>query len=346
MRRYPLAVLLLVGTLCLGLGSGLTLAIRALATDEKYRIAQVERVEGTAAREGHESQLERVEGAAAREGCESQHSPQTLTADREAGKPPADTLLAKGSDTEDPATWTEIHAEALTDVRVREELMERYLRAADGDKHILAHLLSALHTPDVLAFAMNLSSATDVSQRQQGFELLAGMQIKLPEVRQLAMHALKTEEEPVLLTNAIAALRPAAVEPSESEAVIEQLRALTGHTDPSVRARALGALASWDKTGDSSGFLVQALADPSDEVRGAAVGAIGENRLRSEEIKIVLMRLANNGNEPASIRLAAATALERFPLSKEESEDVVQLAMEVGRQLYPDTGLLNHSTPY
>jgi hypothetical protein len=331
MRQYPLVVLLLVGTSCLGLGSGLTVAMRTLATDEKCRIAQVER----------------VEDATVREGYESQYSPQTLAAARELGKLVADTSLAKRFDTEDPASWTEIHAQARTDVGVREELMERYLRAADGDgKRILAHLLSALHTPDVLTFAMNLSSATDVSQRQQGFELLASMQVKLPEVRQLAIHALKTEKEPALLTNAIAALQPAAVEPSESEAVIEQLRALTDHTDPGARARALGALASWDKTGDSSGFLVQALADPSDEVRWAAINAIGENRLRSEEIKTALMDLANNGDELADIRLAAAAGLERFPLSKEESEDVVRLAMEMDRQLYPDTGLFNHSTPY
>jgi hypothetical protein len=329
MRKHPAFFVSLVGITCLGLGSVLTLAVRALAAD---RDAVAETTAATATAAGAE--------------CKSQYSPEALAAVRALAELVGQTSISKGLDLDDPASWTRIHAEARKNAGLRKELMDRYLSAPEGEgRRSLAQLLAAVQTPDVLHFAMGLSSSTDAARRRQGLDVLSGMELKLPEVRHVVTNALKSERDPETLGSALAALRPAAVDPAEHKTVFDQLQGLTSHADAGVRARAVGALAGWDKAADSVGSIVKALGDPADQVRWATVTAVGENRIRSEEIKGALLALATNAGEQSDIRLAAVAALERFPLSKEESEQVVQIAMEADREVYPDSDQFNQSLP-
>jgi HEAT repeat protein len=140
-----------------------------------------------------------------------------------------------------------------------------------------------------------------------------------------------------MLSRAIAVLQPAAVDPSENAAVVKELQNFIKHDDTAVRAQAIGTLAAWDKTGESAATLRQALGDPSEEVRWAAITAIAENRIRSDTLKSALINIANNANESPNIRLTAANALERFALAKEEYANVIQSAKEADRQMNLET---------
>jgi len=250
--------------------------------------------------------------------------------------------IAQDMDPADPASFEKLRQSAMVNPTTRKELIERYKNAPEGEgKEALKALLSGVQTPDVVAFFMELASAGDALQRKAGFEMLVTLGADLPEARQMARQALETEQDPAILSQAIAMLEPAVVEPSESAAVLKQLQGLVKHTEPVVRAQSIGALAAWDKTGESAGALQQALADSSELVRGAAVSAIAVNRIRSDSLKSALLSIANDINESPSIRLSAASALERFVLSRDESTGVIQSAMEAKGQLDQDTAGLD-----
>lgn len=246
--------------------------------------------------------------------------------------------IAQDIDPADQASFEQLRQSAMANPTTRKELIERYKNTPEGEaKEALRALLSGVPTPDVFAFFMELASAGDASERKAGFEMLIYLGADLPEARQearqIARHTLETEQDPAILSPAIAVLEPAVVEPSESAAVLKQLQDLVKHTEPVVRAQSIGALAAWDKTGESAGALQQALADSSALVRRAAVSAIAANRIRSDSLKSALLSIANDVNESPDIRLNAASTLERFVLSRDESTRVIQSAMEIKRQL-------------
>jgi hypothetical protein len=253
--------------------------------------------------------------------------------------------IAQDMDPADEASFEKLRQSAMADPTTRKELIERYKNAPEGEaKEALRALLSGVPTPDVVAFFMELASAGDALQRKAGFEMLVNLGATLPEARQIARQALETEQDPAILSQAIAMLEPAVVEPSERAAVLKQLQGLVKHTEPVVRAQSIGALAAWDKTGESADALQQALADSSELVRGAAVSAIAANRIRSDSLKSALLSIANNANESPGIRLNAASTLERFALNRDESTDIIQSAMEAQGQLDQDMPSLDQTS--
>jgi hypothetical protein len=176
--------------------------------------------------------------------------------------------------------------------------------------------------------------------RQDGFEVLRITEIKLPEVRKLATQALVVEQDPSILSDAIGALRPAIAPESENTVILQQVQGFTGHSDPGVRAQSIRTLVGWDKTGASIPFIKRALVDVAPEVRSAAVLSIMDNRVRTDELKQTVMRIALNREESAGLRMNAVLALEHFTLSSEEYARVLQSAMEAEDLLKssPDTG--------
>lgn len=216
---------------------------------------------------------------------------------------------------------------AESDPRVRQDLMRRYEVSDERGRKTAMFVLSQLRTPDVIDFATQLTAATDTAQRRDGFELLGEFDMfraltrgKSDEVHALASHALQTEQDPALLSQAIRAVgRPGDAPPAETQATLQQLGTLAQNGDPEVRSRSLEAIVKWDKTGQvAEGAVYQALSDAQPDVRRVALSEIDNNPLRSDRIKSALLGMIANVNEPADVKTDALNVLQRFPLSQAE----------------------------
>ena len=241
----------------------------------------------------------------------------------------ANTTVAQGLDPSDPASYSEMFDKAKGDATSRRELFDRYRSAPPGQaKRMLRGILMSLQTPDVFDFFIELAGSDDPEKRLDGLEVLRITGRKIPEVRNVAMQALAMEQDPVILSNAIGALHPGIADESENAAVWQQLRSFAQHTDPQIRAQSIRGLAAWDKAGESIPFLKQALVDAAPEVRSAAVLGIAESRVRTDELKQMLMRIAHDPEESPGLRTNAVIALEHFALSRDEYARVLQSAMQ------------------
>lgn len=199
------------------------------------------------------------------------------------------------------------------------KLLLRYDSArAPQERELLKSLLSTVQTPEVIAFSTRLAGSLDAAERKAGFDMLQSLAPDAPATRELVKRTLATEQSPEVLVQALATLTSAAAEPDETSAIVAQLGRLAQHPDPAVRSASITQLGRWDKTGEGAGRLAQALADPSPEVRQAAVFAIAQTGARSESLKSALLALVSNPQETRDVRGSALQVLERFSLSKEE----------------------------
>jgi hypothetical protein len=216
---------------------------------------------------------------------------------------------------------------AASDLRVRQDLMHRYEVSDERGRKAAVFVFSQLRKPDVIDFATRLTAATDASQRRDGFELLGGFEMfralpdgKSDEIHVLVSHALETEQDPTVLSQAIRALGPPGdARPAETQATLQQLGTLAQNSDADVRAQSLKAIVRWDKTGQvAEGAVYKALSDAQPDVRAAALSEINDNPLRSDRIKSALLGMIGNVNESADVKADALNVLQLFPLSQEE----------------------------
>ncbi len=208
---------------------------------------------------------------------------------------------------------------AQADPAVMKIMIQRYSTERNpSTKDFLKSVLSTIQKPDLLAVSTQLATSGDAAQRKDGFELMQQLSADSPEVRKAVQKALATEQTPAVLAQALSALKPAAVEQTESDAIVAQLRSLSMHMDPSVRSQSLLQLAQWDKKGEGQERYSQALVDQSPEVRQAAIVAIAQSGLRTDMVKAGLMSVITSGTESKEVKGSALQVLERFSLSKEE----------------------------
>ncbi len=219
---------------------------------------------------------------------------------------------------------------ALADPAYLRELIQRYDSETAPDKReMIRSVLATVQTPETMAFFTRQANSGDPARRQEAYAMLQQMAPESPEVRQLLKQALSSEQSPELLAQAVAALRPAPVDPAESAAITAQLGNLMQHADPAVRSQSVLQLAQWDITGASHGRLAQALGDPVADVRQAAIFAVAQSGARNDSLKSALMGIATNGAENAAVRQSALQVLERFPLSQDEYARFNQLRAQV-----------------
>ena len=208
---------------------------------------------------------------------------------------------------------------AQTDSTALRKLLQRY----DSDKapqarDLLKSILSTVQTPEAIAFSTRLAGSLNVAERKYGLELLQSLAPDSPETRNLVRRTLASEQSPEVLVQALSTLQSGAVEPEEAAQIVAQLTSLSQHADPAVRSQSIAQLGQWDKAGQGVDRLTQALADPTPQVRQAAVFAIAQSGIRTESIKAALIGMVNNQQESKDIRGSALQVLERFSLSKEE----------------------------
>jgi HEAT repeat protein len=220
--------------------------------------------------------------------------------------------------------------QALADPVALRSLIQRFETETNpGTRESLKSVLMTIDKPEAIAFVTRLATSNDVAKRQEAFEMLQNAPDS-PQIRNVLKQALTTEQTPALLTQAIVALKPAAVDPSESEAIVGQLRGLTQHADPGVRSQSILQLGQWDKTGSGQDRYAQALTDPVPQVRQAAIFAIAQSGVRSDGIKAGLISMINSPSESREVKGSALQALERFSLSKEEYASFSQARAGLG----------------
>jgi len=256
-------------------------------------------------------------------------SPEQLAAATALAALLANTTVAEGLEPTEPAMFSEMIDKARIDPVSRRELFDTYRTAPPGDaKRMLRGVLMSLQTADASDFFIELAGSDDPEKRRDGLEILRITGRKIGEVRQVAMRALATEQDPLILSDAIGALHPGIAAESESTAILQQLRSFAEHSDPQVRAQSVRGMVSWDKTGETLPVLQRALADAAPEVRSAAVLSIMENHVRTDDLKQALIRIANAPGENPGLRTNAVIALEHYALSNEEYSRILQSAME------------------
>jgi hypothetical protein len=219
---------------------------------------------------------------------------------------------------------------AESDPDVMKSLLARYGREIDPNaKEMIRSVLATIEKPEILAFSKELATSGDAEQRKDGLAMLQNLSPDSPEVRNILKQTLATEQTPSVIVQALSALRPAAVDPAESQAIVSQLKDLTQNADPSVRSKSVLQLAQWDKSGAAQSNLAQALTDQAPEVRQAAIFAVAQSGTQSDSAKAALLNIATNVNESKEVRGSALQVLERFQLNQGELAMVSQLRSQV-----------------
>lgn len=224
-----------------------------------------------------------------------------------------------------------LREQALADPVFLRNLIHRYeTEPSPEKKDMIRSVLATIPKPEVLAFFSRLASSNDAAQRKEGYTMLQQMGPNSPEMLSVLKQALTNEQSPEALAQAIAALRPMPMDPSESQGIVGQLRTLAHHPDAAVRSQSILQLAQWDKNGQQHDQLAQAMTDPSAEVRQSAIFAIGQSGARDDSLKTALLGIVQNPNENRDVKGSALQVLERFSLNKEEYASYMQARSQIG----------------
>ncbi|HCY64142.1 MAG TPA: hypothetical protein DHV59_15240 [Oxalobacteraceae bacterium] len=227
---------------------------------------------------------------------------------------------------------------AQQDPAVMQQLMQNYDKEFNSQtRQLIVSLLSGIEKPEVLAFSRRLAASSDMAQRRDGFNMLQNLSGDVPETHPVILQALAGDKSPDVIMLALAALKPPAsaednsspAQARDDAAIVAQLQELTGDADPDIRLQSILQLAQWDKADSSQQQWSRALADPSPQVRQAAVTAVAQSGTQSDAVKAALIGMANNQGESRDVRGNALQVLERFTLNQEETANVSQLRSQV-----------------
>lgn len=224
----------------------------------------------------------------------------------------------------------DLRAKAQNDPAVLQDLIQRYGSEHDPQaRAMLKAVLATIDKPEVVALAKRLVVDTDAGKRKEGLELLQVMPGNSPDVRNAIRQVLTTEQSPAVLALALAALKPAAVEPGEARAIIADLERFTRNADAAVRRQSVFQLGLWARNGEAVDRLSEALLDQSPEVKQAAIFALAQSNVRPDSIKTALLGIMNNPGESRQTRDSALQALDRFQLTAEEEVAYRQVRSQI-----------------
>lgn len=219
---------------------------------------------------------------------------------------------------------------AQTDPAALQELIQRFNKERDPQaREMLKATLATINQPEVTALAKRLATSKDAGQRRDGLDLLQRLPADSADVRKVVRQILASEQSTTILTQALGALKPAAVDAAEGREIITQLESLSHNPDAGVRRQSIFRLGQWARNGEASARLTEALQDQSPEVKQAAILALGQSHARPDSAKTALLAVMSNPSESRQIRDSAVQALDRFQLTPEEMEALRQVRMQL-----------------
>lgn len=207
------------------------------------------------------------------------------------------------------------------------ELMRRYTLETELDKRgALLATLQANPDDEVKRFALALAASRDPVARQEGLELLKAFPLSDADVRGFLMSEIDREQDPAMLTKLVDMLSPTMIASEDAAPLVARLTGLRAHTDPEVRAASVLQTSQWDRGDGLENVLREAMRDPDERVRLAAIGGITAERVRSDPLKEILLAIAGDPQTSDEERSRALFALEGFALNRAEYEIYRQAA--------------------
>lgn len=201
--------------------------------------------------------------------------------------------------------------------------LERWRQSPDPR---LTIALGLVHDPLVEQAALDLARVGGTRDaRLAGLELLDRLDTGNPDVVTEVRGILDRESDPQITSAALYALHRDAPAPAVASAVNAVLARLRGHTDETVRSRAVIASAEW---GDTPAPVLAALGDGSPSVRAAAAFALGMHRFPSPDVSRALAERVADSTEDWAVREAAWRSLGRYPLDEAGHRAVMQFRAE------------------
>ena len=237
----------------------------------------------------------------------------------------------------DHADHPEVHGVAMDAGRSRatgidlRELMRRYALETELDKRgALLATLQANPDDEVKRFALALAASRDPVARREGLQLLKAFPLSDAEVRGFLVSEIDREQDPAMLATLVDMLAPTMIASEDTAPLVAQLTRLREHPDPEVRAVSVLQTSQWDRGEGLENVLREAMQDPDERVRLAAIGGITAERLRSERLKEMLLTIAYDPQTSDEERNRALFALEGFALNRAEYE-IYRQAAQLGK---------------
>ncbi|GAA4802305.1 HEAT repeat domain-containing protein [Lysobacter hankyongensis] len=208
-----------------------------------------------------------------------------------------------------------------------QELMRRYTLETELDKRgALLATLQANPDDEVKRFALQLAASRDPVARREGLELLKAFPLSDTDVRGFLVSEIDREQDPAMLTTLVDMLSPTMIASEDAAPLVARLTDLRAHPDPQVRAASVLQTSQWDRGDGLENVLHEAMRDPDERVRLAAIGGITAERVRSDRLKEILLAIASDPRTGGEERNRALFALEGFALNRAEYEIYRQAA--------------------
>ena len=206
-----------------------------------------------------------------------------------------------------------------TDRQLRAQLLEEFRYNTDPVRaKQLAALLGPYDDPAIVQTASELAYSGDHQSQIAGLDLLARVQSRNDEARDVAIDLLSSGNDPELLVATMNVLAtPARTATADQRQLLnDNLGNLANHYDPTVRGQSLALIGRWDKNSPQAReSLSRGLSDSDPAVRSRAAFAIKNIRNPDANMIAGLLTLAENKDEKKSARYAALSALEKMQLT-------------------------------
>lgn len=210
------------------------------------------------------------------------------------------------------------------DADARAQVFEALKHETDPRKR--AKLLAALgfvDTPDVVARAAEFIANSDSARRIDGYNLLRTAQLSSPDARAILLDSLDREEDETALAAAVSALSPESNPSGEDKArVVSELNELNQHSSSQVRAEVVLAMSRWNPGTQTESMIRGALTGSEEDLREAALTALAESPVRSEEMKSALVSVVNNAQLDSVTRWRALDTVGSYDLTAKERQTV------------------------
>jgi len=239
--------------------------------------------------------------------------------------------IVRGSQTAD--TLAQIRNNLLEEVTSNpiayQLVLDRFLAEPESNfAQVLMPVLGQMRDPEVVSAAVTLiRTGRTTEARVIGLNLLGQLGIDVEEGRNVIRDVLRNEADSKLLSSALAVFEPSVVRRQEIVEIHTELEPLLRHEDAEVRRLSLQALARWSFEDVRTDLIVNALNDPSEDVRAEAAYALGRIRGTSERTRSALIDRINDSSEDWSVRQQAWMSLQELPMN-EQSFQVYQAFKE------------------
>lgn len=199
-----------------------------------------------------------------------------------------------------------------SDPLANEQVLQMYL----SDPHssageTLGLILSEFRDENIEAAALAMiNPSNDSKDRLAGLELLQQMGIENNETLAVALQIVGEESDSKLVSAALGTLQHQVVSNSQNQNIRATILPRLGDIDPEVRRSSVIAYSEWVSSADSVTPVIQALDDPSVDVRVGAAYAMSKVTAKSIEMRDALVRKINDADEDWQVREQAWHALE------------------------------------